>query len=60
MLESIVIDHWSSNGKLLPQHANEKHRNVFKHHNLVNLKKQIIELFSFDTQTVIDADPLNG
>ena len=56
MLEGIVIGHWSCDGKLHPQHINGTHGDVFKYNDLVDLKKQVIQLFSLDSQTVIDAD----
>ena len=60
MLEGIVIGHWSSDGKLHPQHINGTHGDVFKYDDLIDLKKQVIQVFSFDSQTVIDADATNG
>ena len=60
MLESIVIGHWPYDGQLHSQHMNGSHGNVFQFKDEVHLKKQIIQLFSFDAQTVIDADPMNG
>ena len=60
-LEGIVIGHWSSDGKSHPQQrVNGSHTNVFPYKDLTDLKKQLIQVFSFDTQTVIDADATNG
>ena len=47
-------------GQLHSQHMNGSHGNVLQFKDEVHLKKQIIQLFSFDAQTVIDADPMNG
>ena len=33
---------------------------MFPYKDKTDLKKQLISLFSFDGQTIIDADPTNG
>ena len=60
MLESIVIGHGSYDGQLHPEHVNGTHGNIFRYEDRTDLKKQLVQLFSFDAQTVIDADPTNG
>lgn len=60
VLESIVIGHWSYDGQLHPEHINGTHGNIFRYEDRTDLKKQLVQLFSFDAQTVIDADPTNG
>lgn len=59
-MEGFVVGHWSNDGKIKPQHINGIHCNVFPFKNTSDLKKQIIQVFSFDGQTVIDGDPKNG
>ena len=57
----IVIGYWSQDVMLHPELCTTgNHSNVFVYEDAGNLKKQIIEVFSFDSQTVIDADPING
>lgn len=58
ILEGIVIGHWSQDGK--QRVINGAHGNVFPYSSGAELKKAIVSFFSFDCQTIIDADTANG
>ena len=59
-MEAFVIGHWATDGTFHSDHINGVHHNVFPYKDKSDLKRQIIQLFTYDGQTVVDADPKNG
>ena len=54
-LKGIVVGHWSQDGKLSPEHIAKRHHDIFIYKEEEQLIKQLVETFTYDGQTIIDA-----